>query len=116
MWVADRLRDGRIGVVGKAHHAMIDGLAAVEMASLVLDPTPEPPMPEDGDWRPRPAPGPARLLAEGAADRVARATRLGVWPLRQARHPRALAATAAQSVLALGDAVRPTIPDPELNQ
>jgi len=95
MWVADRLQDGRIGMVGKAHHAMIDGLAAVEMASLVLDATPEPP-PEHDDWRPAPAPDPARLLAEGVADRLGRATLLGVWPLRQARHPRALAASAAR--------------------
>ena len=110
MWVADRLCDGRIGVVGKAHHAMIDGLAAVEMASLVLDATPEPPMPEDDEWQPGPPPGPAQLLAEGVADRLGRATRLGVWPLREARHPRALAASAARSVRALGDALRPTHP------
>jgi diacylglycerol O-acyltransferase len=115
MWVADRLRDGRLGVVGKAHHAMIDGLAAVEMASLVLDATPEPPASEDDQWRPAPAPGPARLLADGVADRLGRARRLGVWPLLQARHPTALAASAARSVRALGDALRPTIPDPELN-
>src|SRR5947199_3935069 len=52
MWVADRLQDGRIGVVGKAHHAMIDGLAAVQMASLVLDVTPEPAPVEGDTWRP----------------------------------------------------------------
>jgi diacylglycerol O-acyltransferase len=69
MWVADGLRDGRVGVVDKAHHAMIDGLAAVEMASLVLDPTREPPRPEDDRWRPAPPPDPARLLAQALADR-----------------------------------------------
>ena len=62
--MVERLRDGCIGVVGKAHHAMIDGLAAVEMASLVLDGTPEPPPVEDDQWRPGPAPGPAHLLAD----------------------------------------------------
>jgi WS/DGAT/MGAT family acyltransferase len=116
MWVADRLRDGRIGVVGKAHHAMIDGLAAVEMASLVLDVTPEPPPPEGDGWRPAPAPDRARLLAEGVADRIGRAARVSSWPLRQARHPRTLAAIAASGVRALGDALRPAIPDPELNR
>ena len=116
MWVADRLRDGRIGLVGKAHHAMIDGLAAVEMASLVLDATPEPPPPEDDEWRPAPAPDPARVLAEGLADRLGQASRLGAWPLRQARHPRTLAASAVRGVRALGDAVRPAMADPELNQ
>jgi diacylglycerol O-acyltransferase / wax synthase len=116
MWVADRLRDGRIGVVGKAHHAMIDGLAAVEMASLVLDPTPEPAPPDEDQWRPAPAPEPSRLLADGVADRLGRAARLGMWPLTQARHPQAFAANAVRSVRALGDALRPATPDPELNQ
>jgi WS/DGAT/MGAT family acyltransferase len=115
MWVADRLRDGRLGIVGKAHHAMIDGLAAVEMASLVLDATPDPPPAEDDGWRPAPAPGPARLLADGLVDRLGRATRLVVWPLGQVRHPKALAASVGRSVRALGDALRPTIPHPELN-
>lgn len=115
MWVADRLRDGRIGMVGKAHHAMIDGLAAVEMASLVLDGTPEPPPPEDDQWRPAPAPESARLLAAGVMDRLGRAVRLGTWPLDQARNPSALAANAARGVRALGDALRPATPHPELN-
>lgn len=115
MWVADRLQDGRIGVVGKAHHAMIDGLAAVEMASLVLDGTPEPPPAEDDQWRPAPAPEPARLLAAGVVDRLGRAIRLGTWPLGQARDPSALVANAVRGVRALGDALRPATPDPELN-
>lgn len=116
MWVAERLRDGRVGVVGKAHHAMIDGLAAVEMASLVLDSTSEPPPPEDDDWRPAPAPEPARLLAEGVVDRLGRATLLGVWPLRQASRPGVLVANAYRSARALGDFLRPATPDPELNR
>ena len=47
VWIADQLDDGRIGIVGKAHHCMVDGLAAVELASLLLDPTPDTPA-EDG--------------------------------------------------------------------
>ena len=32
---------GGSGFVGKVHHCMVDGLAAVELAALLLDPTPE---------------------------------------------------------------------------
>jgi len=46
LWIANRLDDGRIGIVGKAHHCIVDGIAAVELATLLLDPTPEPPPPE----------------------------------------------------------------------
>jgi diacylglycerol O-acyltransferase / wax synthase len=58
LWIADRLADGRIGVVGKAHHCLVDGIAAVELASLMLDAEPEPPAPEEDGWRPDRAPGP----------------------------------------------------------
>src|SRR2546421_2388683 len=94
MWVADSLQDGRIGMVGKAHHAMIDGLAAVEMASLVLDATPDAPPSEGEEWRPAPAPDGARLLAEGLADRARQAARVGMWPLGQVWRPRATASIA----------------------
>src|SRR6185503_18368757 len=29
MWIADELADNRIGVIGKAHHCLVDGVAAV---------------------------------------------------------------------------------------
>ena len=40
MWIADSLPGGRIGVVGKAHHCMVDGTAVVELGKLLLDPEP----------------------------------------------------------------------------
>jgi diacylglycerol O-acyltransferase len=76
-WVCPELDDGRVGVIGKAHHSMVDGLAAVELASLLLDPTPDPPPGDDGDWRPAPAPGRVTLLAEGLVDRVLHELSLG---------------------------------------
>src|SRR4051794_29390912 len=54
MWIADRLADNRIGVVGKAHHCLVDGIAAVELAGLLLDPSPRPAEPEPDGWRPGP--------------------------------------------------------------
>src|SRR4051794_535177 len=81
LWIAPQLDDGRIGVVGKAHHAMVDGVAAVELASLLLDPTPQTPSPEPDDWQPRPAPAPAALLVDGVLDRARDAFDLARMPL-----------------------------------
>jgi WS/DGAT/MGAT family acyltransferase len=53
--VIDGLAGGRRGLLFKVHHALVDGMAAVGLAALVLDPTPEPleiPPPER-EWRPR---------------------------------------------------------------
>src|SRR5438093_10142536 len=63
IWVADRLDDGRIGLVGKAHHCMVDGIAAVELASLLLDPTPEPAPESQPEWKPDPPPDAVERLA-----------------------------------------------------
>lgn len=70
LWIADNLSDGRIGVVGKAHHCMVDGIAAVELAALLLDPTVRPPFSQKDRWKAAPAPGGARLLTQGFRDRL----------------------------------------------
>ena len=36
-----QLEDGRVGMVGKIHHALVDGLAALQIVSLILDPEPD---------------------------------------------------------------------------
>jgi WS/DGAT/MGAT family acyltransferase len=109
IWIADRLDDGRLGIVGKAHHCMVDGLAAVELATLLLDPTPEPPPQPKDRWRPDPAPGTVRLLAGGVVHRAQRAAGMATYPLRLARRPREaleLPTLAAETGRAVTDAVR----------
>ena len=110
LWIADRLGDGRIGVIGKAHHAMVDGLAAVELATLLLDPTPEPPEPEADGWSPAPPPGAFALFAGGVANRATQALDAALLPLQAARHPRQVLqapARALEASRALVDAARP---------
>jgi diacylglycerol O-acyltransferase len=119
LWIADRLADGRIGVVGKAHHAMVDGLAAVELATLLLDPTPEPAPAEPDAWRPQPPPGALSLLVDGVLDRGAQALEVAGWPLRLARRPWRLAALPREGVRglrALVDSVRPAPTSTGLNE
>jgi diacylglycerol O-acyltransferase / wax synthase len=68
LWIAERLDDCRVGVVGKAHHCMVDGIAAVELATVMLDMEPDrPPDPQD-DWEPGEAPGGARRVVDGLVD------------------------------------------------
>jgi diacylglycerol O-acyltransferase len=88
LWIADRLDDGRIGVVGKVHHCMVDGIAAVELATLMLDTTPEPAPVELEEWRPAPGPTGLRLLAGGLLDRAREGARLARLPLDLALRPR----------------------------
>jgi diacylglycerol O-acyltransferase / wax synthase len=85
--LADRLADGRIGIVGKAHHCMVDGIAAVELAALLLDPTREPPPAEPDDWKAAPPPDKFDVLAGSVRDRVMEQLDLLRWPARLLRSP-----------------------------
>ena len=110
VWVADRLADGRLAIVGKAHHCMVDGLAAVELATLLLDPEPDPPAPEPDSWTPAEPPGGLGLLASGLAHRAGTLLEVATTPLRLATRPREalrLPALAAETGRAVADSVRP---------
>jgi diacylglycerol O-acyltransferase len=115
MWIADGLDDGRIGVVGKAHHCMVDGIAAVELAALLLDPQPEPPPEPPDRWRPQPAPGPATRLLEGVVDRAAAQLSLFGAAARLAWSPARLAMGAQSATRALVSSLAPANPVRGLN-
>jgi diacylglycerol O-acyltransferase len=68
LWVCEDPVGERLAVIGKAHHCMVDGIAAVELGSLLLDPTPEPDECEPAQWRPAPEPSSERVLIRGLRD------------------------------------------------
>src|SRR5205807_363625 len=58
LWEAtliEGMEGGRKGVLMKVHHALVDGMAAIGMAALVLNPSVEPLEipPPDREWEPR---------------------------------------------------------------
>jgi diacylglycerol O-acyltransferase len=68
IYLVEGLAEGRVGIISKTHHAMVDGVAAVDIGTVILDLTPEPrEIPED-EWRPARAPSPAGLVARAVVD------------------------------------------------
>jgi diacylglycerol O-acyltransferase / wax synthase len=119
MCIADRMDDGRIGVVGKAHHCMVDGIAAVELGSLLLDPTPIPPPATPDGWMPRSSPGPTRRLLGGVVDRILEGASLARFPARLVRSPGRLAdliEPARRARKALAHSMRASEPQDPVNQ
>ena len=114
-WIAPELGDGRIGLVGKAHHCMVDGLAAVELGVLLLDAEPEPSAGDTDEWRPAATPHPLELVARGAWDRTREPLGLLKAPLELARAPLALPRFALRTGRALAGAVLPVAPRSLLN-
>jgi diacylglycerol O-acyltransferase len=117
--VAERLDDGRIGLVGKAHHCMVDGVAAVELVSLLFDPQPDAPDPEPDGWKPRAEPAPSGLLGRAVADLTRGGMGLAGLAARVAGSPDRLAGIAGRARQALGalaGSVRPAETVNVLNQ
>jgi len=99
MWICEDTAEGRFAIVGKTHHCMVDGLAMVELASMLLDPTPEPVACESEGRRDEPAssqhragggkgePRSEQVLARGVRDLLDQQLDLLQWPLRAASSP-----------------------------
>ena len=68
MTIVEGLSGGRVAVVNKVHHAMVDGISTVDLASLLLDPEPTPAKyGRPRRWRARPAPSRVELIRAAAA-------------------------------------------------
>ncbi|HTW43196.1 MAG TPA: wax ester/triacylglycerol synthase family O-acyltransferase [Solirubrobacteraceae bacterium] len=87
MWICENPAQRRFAIVGKTHHCMVDGLAALELAYMLLDPTPETAACEAGQWHAEPEPASERVLARGLRDLVSQQLDLLQWPLRMASAP-----------------------------
>jgi WS/DGAT/MGAT family acyltransferase len=75
MTIVDDLPYGRVALIPRMHHALVDGVAAVDVGTVLLDPTPEPmeiPAP-DTPWEPQ------------VYDRTRHLARLSVTPFVQAQ-------------------------------
>jgi diacylglycerol O-acyltransferase / wax synthase len=67
-WFVEGLEDGRFALIFKTHHALVDGVSGVDLATVLFDLSPKPqPLLEAEPWQPRPEPTNAELLAAGAA-------------------------------------------------
>jgi WS/DGAT/MGAT family acyltransferase len=71
-WLVEKLQGGRFAVLGKTHHALVDGVSGVDIMSVLFDTSPEPAAPPDPGvgWLPRPLPSGSQLLAESLLERA----------------------------------------------
>jgi WS/DGAT/MGAT family acyltransferase len=99
---------------------MVDGLAAVELGSLLLDPTSEPAAYEPDGWRPASQPRAEHLLARGVRDLLGEQVDLLRWPLHAMSSPSRAAAQTADGALraarALSHALLRAAPASALNR
>ncbi len=72
LWLVEGLQDGRFALLSKTHHALVDGISGVDIATVLFDAAPEP-MPIarlELEWIPRPPPSQSQLLADALLERA----------------------------------------------
>ena len=94
MALAPRLTGGRLGFVGRVHHAMADGTAAFMVAALLLDTGDDEPAAPPERWRPQAAPSIAQRALDPIVHGAELTSRAVVDTARAVSHPRRTARSA----------------------
>ncbi len=96
MWLIEGLKDDRFALISKTHHSLIDGIAGIDLATVLFDLSPDPPPIKHSGraWRPHREPGTPELVAAGLKGAVRAGIELAEGALDALAHPdRALART-----------------------
>jgi diacylglycerol O-acyltransferase len=105
LWLVQGLEDNRFALISKTHHSMIDGIAGVDIASVLFDLEPVPPKvdPPEEPWTPAPEPSQSELIAEGVKSIVRTPVRLAGRGIGALQNPGPAVRAARESVEALGE-------------
>jgi diacylglycerol O-acyltransferase / wax synthase len=96
MWMIEGLEEDRFALISKTHHSLIDGIAGIDLATVLFDLSPDPPPIKHSGraWRPHREPGTPELIAAGLKGAVRAGIDLAEGALDALAHPdRALART-----------------------
>jgi WS/DGAT/MGAT family acyltransferase len=89
-WLVEGIEGDRFALIFKTHHSLVDGIAGVDLATVLLDPTRAPapaPAADLEPWLPQPEPSPAELVAAGVRGLVSTTAGLASKALTAATQP-----------------------------
>jgi diacylglycerol O-acyltransferase len=72
IYLVEGLADGRFAILTKTHHAMVDGVSAMDIGTLILDTSPVPRQLPVDSWEPARAPSSLQLLVDAVTDNLRR--------------------------------------------
>ena len=70
IWCVEGLEGGKVALIQKTHHALIDGVSGVDVATLLLDMSPEYTAAGASGFAPQQAPSPSQLLLDTLRGRL----------------------------------------------
>ncbi len=104
LWLVEGLADGRFAVLSKTHHALVDGVSGVDIATVLFDTSAEPlPVaPPEDHWVARPLPTRAQLLADALLERTTVPAEVVRGVKATLRGPRTVAKRAGGALASVG--------------
>jgi WS/DGAT/MGAT family acyltransferase len=72
LWLVEGLTEDRFAIIGKSHHALVDGVSGVDITTVLFDVEREPTNPpaRPPKWAPRPEPTDLKLLSDALRERA----------------------------------------------
>ncbi len=107
-WLVEGLEGGRFALISKTHHALVDGVAGVDLAQVLFDLEPDPPAPDPAGlepWTPAPDPTGAELVAAGVKGLLKTGAGLAGRALGAASHPESSVKVVRDAAEGLGEIV-----------
>jgi diacylglycerol O-acyltransferase len=107
MWLVEAVEGNRFALITKTHHALVDGVAGVDLATVMFDLTPVPAPIEhpEAPWHPRPTPNGLELAARGVRGLIALPFEAAARAVDAATHPGSALHGTREALEGLGEVV-----------
>ncbi|MEA2200276.1 MAG: diacylglycerol O-acyltransferase / wax synthase [Solirubrobacteraceae bacterium] len=107
MWLIEGLEDDRFALITKTHHSLIDGIAGVDLATVLFDISPDPPPVTNSGrpWQPHPEPGTVQLVAAGLVGAMRAGVALAEGAIDAVAHPERALARAREAAEGVGEII-----------
>jgi diacylglycerol O-acyltransferase / wax synthase len=104
LWLVQGLERNRFALLSKTHHALVDGVAGVDISTVLFDVKPVPePAKEEREWVPKPMPSAVQLVARGVADVAAVPVKAAERLAHAIQHPETTAHRVGEQLEALSE-------------
>jgi WS/DGAT/MGAT family acyltransferase len=105
---ADENAGARFALLSKTHHALVDGVAGVDITAVLFDTAPDPETPPGpgSPWQPRPEPSSMQLLGDALIERAVQPAEAARSARAAFRAPRRLVKRGIESFIAMGALAR----------
>jgi diacylglycerol O-acyltransferase / wax synthase len=106
IWLVQGFEEGKFALISKTHHALVDGVSGVDIATVLFDFEPVPKTPEETEvWTPEPVPSDLDLVAEGVKGLVRTPVSLAGRAIGALQHPGRSLEQAREAAEGLGEVV-----------